>query len=215
MEVVQREFSARDLVGGDAVLDFVNTVTGRDGAARDWLDGYPRLLDWAALTRAFRRKDLARLREAALASPRAALRALARARRLREALYRLFAGAARGKAAARAEDLRLLETEWRRALAASELQPSGAGAVTAIRPERAGLDLVILEMAVRAVALLEELPGARFRQCGGSDCAWLFIDTSKGGRRRWCDMSTCGNVSKARRHAARRPAERVSDRRSP
>ena len=38
---------ARDFVGGDAALDFVNTVTRRDLAPRDWLDGYPRLLEWA------------------------------------------------------------------------------------------------------------------------------------------------------------------------
>jgi predicted RNA-binding Zn ribbon-like protein len=29
---------------------------------------------------------------------------------------------------------------------------------------------------------------------------WYFVDTSKAGRRRWCDMSTCGNAEKARRH---------------
>ena len=33
-------FAAKDFVGGDAALDFVNTMTGRDVRPRDWLDGY-------------------------------------------------------------------------------------------------------------------------------------------------------------------------------
>jgi predicted RNA-binding Zn ribbon-like protein len=29
---------------------------------------------------------------------------------------------------------------------------------------------------------------------------WLFIDASKNATRRWCDMASCGNRAKARRH---------------
>lgn len=38
----------------------------------------------------------------------------------------------------------------------------------------------------------------RLRECGG--CYWLFMDTSRNGMRRWCDMKTCGNRAKAHRH---------------
>jgi predicted RNA-binding Zn ribbon-like protein len=34
----------------------------------------------------------------------------------------------------------------------------------------------------------------------------VFYDESPTGRRRWCDMSTCGNRAKAARHRARRKA---------
>jgi predicted RNA-binding Zn ribbon-like protein len=40
------------------------------------------------------------------------------------------------------------------------------------------------------------------RQCGADDCAWLFLDESRNHSRRWCDMKTCGNRQKARRHYA-------------
>ncbi len=43
----------------------------------------------------------------------------------------------------------------------------------------------------------------RIRICDNETCAWLFYDESRGGRRRWCDMATCGNQAKARRHRAR------------
>jgi predicted RNA-binding Zn ribbon-like protein len=47
----------------------------------------------------------------------------------------------------------------------------------------------------------------RLRICANDDCRWTFEDTSRAGRRRWCDMSSCGNAAKARRHRARKRAE--------
>jgi predicted RNA-binding Zn ribbon-like protein len=38
------------------------------------------------------------------------------------------------------------------------------------------------------------------RRCASDACLWLFIDESKAGTRRWCDMSSCGNRAKSRRH---------------
>ena len=45
---------------------------------------------------------------------------------------------------------------------------------------------------------------ARFRVCANDGCRWVFEDTSRGGRRRWCDMSSCGNRAKVRRFRSRR-----------
>ena len=44
----------------------------------------------------------------------------------------------------------------------------------------------------------------RLRICANDDCRWAFEDTSRAGRRRWCDMTSCGNVAKARRYRARK-----------
>lgn len=35
--------------------------------------------------------------------------------------------------------------------------------------------------------------------CEGGNCGWLFLDESRGKRRRWCDMNDCGSRAKARR----------------
>ena len=48
----------------------------------------------------------------------------------------------------------------------------------------------------------------RLRTCANETCRWAFFDTSRTGRRRWCDMSTCGNRAKAARHRQR---QRVTD----
>lgn len=53
-------------------------------------------------------------------------------------------------------------------------------------------------LAMLAVQALFTLPPDRVRAC--ERCGWLFLDSSRGGRRRWCSMSTCGNREKASRH---------------
>lgn len=37
----------------------------------------------------------------------------------------------------------------------------------------------------------------RIRQCYHENCIRYFLDTSKAGKRKWCDMETCGNRKKA------------------
>jgi predicted RNA-binding Zn ribbon-like protein len=44
----------------------------------------------------------------------------------------------------------------------------------------------------------------KVRLCGAPACAWLFLDESRNHSRRWCDMTTCGNRQKARRHYRRK-----------
>ena len=58
-----------------------------------------------------------------------------------------------------------------------------------------------------ATPLVEAIAGHetdRFRICANDDCRWVFEDESRAGRRRWCDMSSCGNRAKVRRYRERR-----------
>ncbi len=56
---------------------------------------------------------------------------------------------------------------------------------------------------------------SRFRVCANDGCRWVFEDTSRAGRRRWCDMNTCGNRAKVRRFRSKRPGRRWMPRRGP
>jgi predicted RNA-binding Zn ribbon-like protein len=40
-------------------------------------------------------------------------------------------------------------------------------------------------------------------------CRWVFYDESRAGKRRWCDMASCGNRAKAARHRARQKEAKV------
>jgi predicted RNA-binding Zn ribbon-like protein len=54
---------------------------------------------------------------------------------------------------------------------------------------------------------------SRLGRCSNPDCVLLFLDVSKSGRRRWCDMTTCGNRAKVAAHYARTSHEPPPDRR--
>lgn len=43
----------------------------------------------------------------------------------------------------------------------------------------------------------------RLKACPGPDCGWVFVDRSRNGSRRWCQMSDCGNRAKAAAFRAR------------
>lgn len=47
----------------------------------------------------------------------------------------------------------------------------------------------------------------RLRVCENEECRWIFLDTSHSGKRKWCDMRTCGNRVKVARHRQRRRDE--------
>jgi predicted RNA-binding Zn ribbon-like protein len=69
-------------------------------------------------------------------------------------------------------------------------------------------------LARLAEPLVSELTGGhpeRIKVCASDTCDWIFYDASRTARRRWCDMSTCGNRAKAARHRARNRAEARGD----
>jgi predicted RNA-binding Zn ribbon-like protein len=196
------EFAARDFIGGDAALDFVNTVTGRDQEPRDWLDSYARLLEWATLVRLLPEKNLRALAKKMHSEPGAAGRALIRAKELREELFALVSAVASGNAPPKSAMVALRE-HWLAGVDAHELRFESGRVITDIRADAADFDLIAAIVAYRMVEHVMPLPVDRLRVCGGKNCSWVFIDSSKAGRRRWCDMAVCGNVAKAQRFYAR------------
>lgn len=209
LQVIEgHRFGPADFVGGDPALDFINTVSGRDqDAPRDRLDGYPRLLEWAAHANLLPGRVLRSLAQQAQAHPAEAAAAVGRAKRLRESMFAVVAAVAAGKAPARSE-LELLRKAWLAGSEAHRLTWQGGRVALAIDPAAAPLDLVCVMAAWSLVERVLKAPMERLRVCAGTDCAWTFLDTSKAGRRRWCDMAVCGNAAKSRRHYARTHRER-------
>ncbi|MDZ4770169.1 MAG: CGNR zinc finger domain-containing protein [Chloroflexota bacterium] len=62
----------------------------------------------------------------------------------------------------------------------------------------------IAESAVAVLCHPEQL--SRVKKCANPECIHYFLDTSKNRTRRWCDMSTCGNRSKAAAYYRRKTA---------
>jgi predicted RNA-binding Zn ribbon-like protein len=200
--IESHDFTPRDFIGGDAAIDFVNTVTGRDQTPRDWLDGYPRLVEWAEKAALLPETALRALTSRARRGPAAAAAALARAKSLREAAFAVLSGLAAGRAPPAAALDRVRE-HWIEGVRAHELRARDGRVTRALRGDATDLDLIASMVAYRLVELVLPLPAERLRICVGPNCSWLFIDRSKAGRRRWCDMTVCGNAAKSRRFYAR------------
>lgn len=198
------------LVGGDPSLDFVNTVDWTpDGLVNERLVDFRRLLEWAKRAGAIDRGEAARLARVARRRPGAARSAYGRARWGRWVLQRLFTSVAERHPSSPA--LEEFNDLFRQASAHLALvHANRASEDVEWRANRADdLDLVLWKVARAAEKLLTSADAAKLRVCAGPDCGWLYLDRSRNGLRRWCEMQTCGTRAKSLRRAARRRAARV------
>ncbi|MGI5375822.1 CGNR zinc finger domain-containing protein [Streptomyces sp. CA-251387] len=51
--------------------------------------------------------------------------------------------------------------------------------------------------------LTDPLARAGLRECEGDNCPIVYVDTSRGRRRRWCSSEVCGNRERVARHRRR------------
>jgi predicted RNA-binding Zn ribbon-like protein len=191
---------AFELVAGHTALDFVNTVDWRADSARrlDLIADVGDLAAWARTAGLASAADQSAVTIAARRDGRAAERGLRRARRLRELLARLFQAIANG---ARPEDrdLRRLNAFLGAALRQRRVAMRGSAWVWIWAAETSGVDRLLWPIVLAAAELLTSDLRTRVRECAAHGCGWLFLDTSRGQRRRWCTMASCGNRAKARR----------------
>ena len=186
--------------GGALCLDFCNSgQNARGPSGNEWIAGFSDLIDWLEAAGAITGGQAARLRRAAAASPRAATQVWSRAIKFREALFRVLNARAKGGTVAR-EDLSYIETEHARAASFARLSWTGEGYRWSLDPSAAALEAAMQPLVESAVSLLTSAKIERLRRCGNSTCYWLFIDETKNHSRRWCEMASCGNVVKVRRH---------------
>lgn len=191
-------------VAGNLALDFTNTADWHEAEHPvEMLLSYTDLLRWGQQAGVLDDGDVSRLLRAAENDPEAAVTTYARAITLREALFRIFRGVARRQPAS-PDDLGLLNDELARAFSHRQVVAGLDGYALEWRGRETALDGVLWTVAQSATDLLTEAELRRVRQCAGDPCGWLFYDTSRNRRRRWCSMEGCGNRAKARRYYERR-----------
>jgi predicted RNA-binding Zn ribbon-like protein len=187
-DMTEQATEARDgfsFRGDHAALDLCATLTGRTK---------PSPLDLLASSR-----DLGRwLKAAGLASSVSPTQDdLEIARNLREAIYGLALSA--GKAA---------PTGARSALNGLAGKP---GATLRLAEDghlrlTGSAQAMLVTLAQDAIRLLGGPQSERIRQCESPTCSRLFLDNSRGGDRRWCSMSSCGNRAKVAEFRRRKRA---------
>lgn len=203
------------LVGGEPSLDFVNTVgawvidpgkkstrTYKDLVVREKLLNYEDLAAWSRHAGLLTEKSTRQLLRTAERQPRAASAVFKRGLKLRETLYRLFKSSVENWRPEPA-DIERLNEELHIARAHQSLVSSGNKLEWAWDDSDEALDRVLWPLALSGAELLSSGDLSRLRQCGGEECGWLFLDTSRNRSRQWCEMSDCGNLAKVRRFRQR------------
>jgi predicted RNA-binding Zn ribbon-like protein len=194
-----------DRVGGRLCLDFVNTVDPRaPGEHREYLTDYDALLDWFQMEDVALPRPLSWLHRRARLDPAGAAAAHHQALAMREALYAVLQ-ASRLDQPVRSSDLAKLNGALGDSIGHRVLARAERGGVREEWRPADTLTQVLWPVAIDAWDLLTEPELAQVRQCpvDAGGCGWLFLDTSRAGNRRWCDMRTCGNRAKVRAHYSR------------
>jgi predicted RNA-binding Zn ribbon-like protein len=196
-----------EFIAGNLCLDFTNTVNNRAGdQPEELLIDYSRLLRWAEEARVITSKTAESLRIAGQESPGRARSTLRDAIALRDALYDVFAAVARQRTAPETQ-LAVLNTAVHDAFEHAQIVYGNRQFTWEwVRAEHS-LDSMLWPVARAAMDLLTSEELNYVRLCAAESCAWLFLDTTKNHRRRWCEMKTCGNRAKAKTYYERQKAE--------
>ena len=193
--------------GGDLALDFVNSIGRSPGRfGRERLADYAALLTWSRQAGSLPEARAGVLGRLAKEEPARAAKVLARARKLREALFETFRAESKSvepPTEARVEALATINAELERALVHVRVERSGEGWTWSWAGE-AALDAPLWPIARAAAELLVSPDRALVKECDSETCLWLFLDRTRNRRRRWCEMAGCGNRAKVRRHRRRK-----------
>lgn len=190
-----------DLCGDHLALNFANTVSSRHtDAPIERLTSYEELVSFAVQSDVIDENTGKRLLKQAKKRPVEAARVLNDALELRDALFGIFEKIALEQPP-RDEDRRVLNERLQRMHLSRDLQWEWS-----CDPD--ALDVMLAPILQSAFDLITAKDvRQRIKLCGADDCVWLFLDTSKNGTRRWCDMKQCGNRMKARRFYERKREE--------
>lgn len=185
----------------EETFTFLNTIELESGALVDRFSSFDDATDWLlehGIVHADRRSGHSRPKGSSAAD------ALERIRSVRRAMREVADAVAHGRPADRAA---LVEVN--RALQARErieLVPAGDGVSIGHSHVGDPIDDALARLAEPLVAEIRAGRTDRVRICADDTCRWVFHDDSRAGRRRWCNMATCGNRAKAARHRARAKA---------
>ncbi|HET6746330.1 MAG TPA: CGNR zinc finger domain-containing protein [Candidatus Limnocylindria bacterium] len=202
MTRIRQEHTVEPTEEDELFISFANTARHTRGRVEDVVPDAESLLDWlrehGLISARGRATEAARLRR----DPDETEWRLERFRHLRDVLH---ATAHDISDAGQVSSERVTELNHilRHGLHYHQLKGEPGGTRYEITQVGDRLDQARAAIASSFAHFLADGAADRLRVCANDGCRWLFVDHSPTGRRRWCDMRTCGNQAKVARHRAR------------
>jgi predicted RNA-binding Zn ribbon-like protein len=188
--------------GEELFVSFGNTLEFEHGQPVDAVPDITSLLAWLRDRRLVSGRGLATEAARLRRDPEETARRLERFRHLRQVLHAI-AEEVTQNGHPTSDQLRDLNHILRHGLHYHQIErdPDGTRYTFAQVGDR--LDQARATIASSLAQFLADDAPSRLRVCANPGCRYLFVDRSPTGRRRWCDMRTCGNQAKVARHRAR------------
>lgn len=176
------------LIGGRVCLDLVNTISFPDtDRQHDWLNTPANATTW--------------LEAVGLPPTEITTAELGRIHRIRRVLTDVLRPLAHGDqpvaTAVERFNQHLAQVLARRRIDPLSLHWTWSG------EDRGVLDPVVLD----AAELITASDHSRLKHC--PSCEWIFMDQTRNGQRRWCDMADCGSRAKARSYYRRQKSRHL------
>jgi predicted RNA-binding Zn ribbon-like protein len=197
-KIKRRRAPRFELTGGIVCLDFVNTLDDRfSGEPKELLKGYLDLARFGEDTGILSDLQVDRLMTKSMHDPEEAQRTLQSAIEMREAMHKVFWALVQKQPVPRAA-LLVLNGYVKEAAQHMSVVPHNGHFEWQFDSEATDFDLPLWPIARSAAELLASEQVQFVRACASKTCEWLFLDESKNHRRRWCDMTKCGNRAKVK-----------------
>ena len=187
----------------DLWVRFVNTLMFTHDQPTDFISDSDALVAWLRKARLLSERAASSERATLRDDPEEAARRMERFGHLR-GLLRAMSEEIVAEAQPSRANVRELNHILRHGLHYHQLEMNAEGTEYGLARVGDKLDQARATIAGTLADFVASGPVHRLRICANGGCREVFIDRSPTGRRRWCDMRTCGNQAKVARHRARR-----------
>ncbi|MCQ6256194.1 ABATE domain-containing protein [Pseudomonas sp. Q11] len=190
-------------------LDFLNSIATPVDEIVDWLGDAQGLLDWLRQAGWVSDETLEQIAQEAM--PGELDMVAAQTRALRD-WFRDFVSRHRGKplSSQALDDLAALNRLLARDDGFTQITVAdGASSRLELQPRRRWKtpDSLLLPIGEQLAKFICEEDFSDVKRCEGASCTLIFVDHTRGKKRRWCSMAVCGNRAKAAAHRERKKSD--------
>jgi len=188
--------------GGVLCFDFINTVRNRKVTfVHNYLATYQNFIIWCSRIKQWPEEWLDTLNTYSQEHPEKAKAALYNILATRENMYAIFSAIA-AETIPEAGELTTFNQHLSNTLRQVALTFENTQYTMQVSTQKNDLEGPLNTILYSAYQIVTQTDRKKIKEC--AECGWLFLDTTKNGKRQWCNPGYCGSTSKARRYYHRK-----------